>query len=326
MTQERVKCPFCSELILPGAMKCRFCGEWFSREEGVIDNSGRREDYGGRTWGGYERNPVEHGNPQEHAIPIQNVKERSEEAEEADNDHKDEHPEAVNEPPVRVVRYAPGEDRLKSSLRKKRHRIPWLRIILVMGYLGIAVAMGISEFKAHRALRDAQAKENAQDYSAAFNAYRDILETFPFSFAAIETRQGLRRLSGSQEFEMPKPSWILPIEDLLGELSVSDVYLLPFVTWPACAAMLFLVSLTRIFHPVAALLSLLLMIVAATGSVAQLSWYGLIPLAPAAEAAQRVMQVPVSVYCSSYALLLITASMSLTAAGKRRSQRTDGYS
>ncbi len=322
MTQERVKCPFCSELILPGAMKCRFCGEWFSKEEEVVGNSGRPEDYGGPTGGGYERDPMEHRSPREHAIPIPNIKEQSEKA---DNDHKDEHPQAVKESPVRVVRYAPGEDRRKSRLRKKSNRIPWLRMILAVGYLGIAAAMGIYEFKAHRALRDAQAKENAQDQSAAFNAYRDMLEKFPFSFATIETRQGLRRLSDSHEdFGMPKPSWMLPIEDMLGELTVSDVYLLPLLAWPACAVMLALVSLTRIFRPVAALLSLLFMLVAVAGSVAQLSWYGLVPLGPATEAVQSVMQVPVSVYCSTYALLLITVSMSLTAAAKRSRQHTSG--
>ena len=39
MTQERIECPFCAELIMPGAVKCRFCGEWFSAHEPNVKES-----------------------------------------------------------------------------------------------------------------------------------------------------------------------------------------------------------------------------------------------------------------------------------------------
>ncbi|UCE49676.1 MAG: hypothetical protein JSW47_05920, partial [Phycisphaerales bacterium] len=44
MTQERVKCPFCSELILRDAIKCRFCGEWFSEPDQDVEAGGPVED------------------------------------------------------------------------------------------------------------------------------------------------------------------------------------------------------------------------------------------------------------------------------------------
>ena len=39
MTQERVKCPFCTELIMRDAVKCRFCREWLSAPEANADQS-----------------------------------------------------------------------------------------------------------------------------------------------------------------------------------------------------------------------------------------------------------------------------------------------
>lgn len=320
MTQERIKCPFCSELILPDAIKCRFCGEWFSREEEVAaEDRVARDDHGEQSRRGFERNPAEQRDPREDETQPDNDEEEIDEVQEADDDLDDIDLDSLVESPVRVVSFAPVEERIRSSKarRRRKSRIPWLRVILLVVYLGIAVAMVVSEFSARKSLRDARQKENVPDYSGAFVAYEDLVEAFPFSFAAIEATQSLRRLSDSQEeLGVPKPSWILKVEGALGELSVSDVYLLPFVTWPACVVLLFLVAATRICRPAAAVLSFLLMIVAAAGSLAQYSWYGLIPLTPVAKVAQNVMQVPLYVYCSSYTLLLTTALMTLTAASK----------
>jgi hypothetical protein len=323
MTQERIKCPFCSELILPDAIKCRFCGEWFSREEELIEEGGPGAGRGEQSRRGDERNPAEQRNPREDEIQPDNDEEEIDEVRETDDDPDDIDLETLTESPVRVVSFAPVEGRIPSSnaRRRRRRRIPWLRMILLVVYVGIAVAMGVSEFSARKGLRDAREKENVPDFSGAIVAYEDLVEAFPFSFAAVEATQSLHRLSDSQEeLEVPKPSWILKVEGTLGELSVSDVYLLPFVAWPACVVLLLLVFVTRIFRPVAAALSFLLMIVAAAGAVAQFSWYGIIPFTPVANVAQSVMQVPLYVYCSSYALLLTTALMTLTAASKPNSR------
>lgn len=322
MAEERVKCPFCSELIISGALKCRFCGEWFSSEdeaeEKAIENSSPRELYG-RAWGTQGREIMIAGGGQEYSVPIRSGREQSEKVTEADDDGKDEAQEAVNESPVRVVSFNPTGDKSHSKHIKKKRRIPWLRIVLVVAYLAIAVALGVSEFNAHEALREGQAMENAKDYNAAFDTYRDVMKAFPFSFALIETRQGLRRICESDEFEMPRPAWLLEIEDRWGsELDAPDIYLLPFAAWPACAALLFLVFVTRILRPVTALIVLLLMIVAIAGTVVQLVRCGLISLTPVAEVAQVLMQASMEVYCASYLLLVLTALMTLTAMRKKR--------
>jgi hypothetical protein len=213
----------------------------------------------------------------------------------------------------------PGEGLDAGIEIRKRRRLPWLRALLLIFYLGVAAALAVCEYDARAVLRDARARENAQEYDAAFSAYRGVMETFPFSFAIIETQQSLRRICQSPEFEMPKPSWLSRTEGFLGtSFNAQDVYLLPLVAWPVSAVLLLPVFLTRTWRPITAILALLLMLVAIAGSVAQFVWYGLITLPPAAEAVQGYMQAPAAVYCSSYLLLALTALMSLTATGTQR--------
>ena len=318
MTQERIKCPFCSELILRDALKCRFCGEWFSMAAEGTDAAGPIGDSDpiGSAW---QRHPVAIGDIQERFEPTEGIQHNDNEYSDTDQgrvDEQDKRREAVEVSPVRVAREViPGEG-LDAGPRitKRRRRIPWLRVLLLILYMGIVAALVVSESDARGILRDARARENAQEYDAAFSAYRDVMEVFPFSFAIIETRQSLRRICLKPEFEMPKPSWLSRAEDLLGTgANVQDVYLLPLAAWPGSALLLLPVCLTRIRRPVAALLALLLMIVATAGSVAQLAWYGMIQLAPVAEVVREFMQAPATVYCASYCLLALTAVMTLTA-------------
>jgi len=317
MTQERVKCPFCCELILRDAMKCRFCGEWFSKgEESAELNS--PPEYSGRAWGVQEQEPMIAGGFQDRFEPTEGVREDGGKAEEANNAHKDEQEEAVEESPKRVVSFDFAAERPDFGLIGGHRRIPWLRVILVIVYLGIIAALAISEFKARRVLRDAQAREKAQDYDAAFNMYRDIMEAFPFSLAIIEAQRGIDRICASGEFEMPRQPWLLAAEDMLGtELTVQNAHLLPIVAWPACVVLLFLVFLTRIHRLGVALLVLSLMIVALASVIALLSWYGFVSLEPMAEVAQVFMGAPVAVYYASCALLVLTALTTLTATRKR---------
>ena len=316
MTQERVKCPFCSELILRDAIKCRFCGEWFSMPAEGMDAGGPIGD-SDPIGNDRERHSVAIGDIQERFEPTEGIQRNDNEFSDTDQGHvgeQDKRGEAVEQLPVRVAREVVTAERLESGFIKKGSRIPWLRTLLLILYLGIVAALAVSESNAHGILRDARARETAQEYDAAFSTYRGVLDAFAFSFATIETRQSLRRICDSNAFEMPKPSWLSWVEDLLGtDVNVQDVYLLPLAAWPVSALLLLLVLLTRIFRPVAAPLALLLMVVAIAGSVAQLAWYGLAPLAPVAEVVQEFMQAPAAVYCASYLLLALTALMTLTA-------------
>jgi hypothetical protein len=136
--------------------------------------------------------------------------------------------------------------------------------------------------------------------------------------AVIETQRNLKRLSESHEFAMPRPSWLDPVEDVLGkETTVCDVYLLSFIAWPACAVLLALVFLTRILRPGTALFVLVLLAVAVAGSAIQLSWYETVLPKPIAKG---LMKEPVVLYSLTYALLVVTALMTLTATRKKKSR------
>jgi len=280
MAEDRIKCPVCAELIKPGAKKCRFCGEWLG--------------------GGKEaREDVVHRETPEppRDEPESRHEDRAEETEE-----KSPEPETVKQVET-------------ASVRKKRS-FPWLRLILFLAYAAMIVALVCSERTARRMLREGKAEEAALNDEAAFDTYATIIQKHPFSLAAIETQRNLSRLSETHGLPLPRPSWLEMVEDVLAkETTVCEVYLLSFVAWPACAVLLALVFLTRILRPGTALFVLVLLAAAVGGSVVQLSWYGRLLTEPIA---QGLLDKPLVLYGLTYALLVITALMTLTATRKRR--------
>jgi hypothetical protein len=191
-----------------------------------------------------------------------------------------------------------------------------LRIILFIAYAGIIAALVCSERTARQMLRDAKTEKAVQNDREIFDTYSTIIHKFPFSLAVIETQRNLRHLSETHGFALPRPSWLEMVEDVLAEeTTVCEVYLLSFVGWPACAVLLALVFLTRILRPGTALFVLVLLAVAVAGSVVQLSWYGRLLAEPVAKV---LFEKPLVLYGLTYALLIITALMTLTATRKRR--------
>ena len=118
MEEERIKCPYCSELILQDAKKCRFCGEWFTEK----NKSGVNSDI-------------------TVSRPSQDTQDEQSEPElkEAVRESQEELVESPVERPVPV-------------LSPKRRRIGRLRIILTIVYTGIIIAFVIYERNAHEVL------------------------------------------------------------------------------------------------------------------------------------------------------------------------------
>ncbi|MBN2315032.1 MAG: hypothetical protein JXM79_13965 [Sedimentisphaerales bacterium] len=280
MAEDRIKCPVCAELIKRGAKKCRFCGEWLGGSEEDKEDIVHREHF----------EPPDDEHEDRH--------------EDRNGDVEDKSPEPVT---VNTV---------GTALVRNKRPFPWLRIILFFAYAGIIVALVCSERTARQMLRDAKAEGEALNDQAAFDIYSTILHKYPFTLAVIETQRSLRGLSEAHGFPMPRPSWLEMVEDVLAkETTVCEVYLLSFVGWPACAVLLALVFLTRILRPGTALFVLVLLAVAVAGSVVQLSWYGRLLTEPVANV---LFEKPLVLYGLTYALLVITALMTLTATRKRR--------
>jgi len=271
MGKERIKCPYCSEPILPDAKKCRFCGEWLREENRPVIDDGLAV-------------------PQ----PSEGVQESQDEVEK--EPYEDEE-----------LFETPGE-KVKAEPPKKKRRIAWLRIILAIVYLGVIVGLAIYERSAHEILHSGKKLESNEKCQAAFEKYKQVIERFSFSFAVIEAREGLRRLKEREELDLPE----LPDS----KYSAYNVYWLPFVAWPICAVLLFLVFVTRIHRLGIVCLAFLLLVLAVCGSLLQLVWYGLISFEPVVKIVQELMAKPVAVFIASYALLFVTAIMTLTAPRK----------
>ncbi len=317
MTRERVKCPFCSELILQDAIKCRFCGEWLTKPGQELNAGGpiRDSDLEGLGWENYplvvkrsqSESPSYESNQQSDYEPLgaadDQVEERVENGE----------PEQENRP-ARIAKEVVPAEKAELASAGKRSGVPWLRALLLFLYLGIVAALIVAEFDARSILRDARAEEAAKDPNAAFAGYRTVQDIYPFTLASIEARQNLRRLSESPEFGLPQPAWLAAGEKLLGvEIKEQNVHLLPLAAWPVSAFLLLLVVLTRIRRVGVALIALILMILAVSGSVAQFAWYGVIPLGSVAQAVEQFMEMPEALHIASYILLFLTALMTLTA-------------
>jgi phage shock protein PspC (stress-responsive transcriptional regulator) len=50
MSEERVACPYCRELILPGAIKCKECGSNLSKRGSGIHSAAQALNFSGRTF------------------------------------------------------------------------------------------------------------------------------------------------------------------------------------------------------------------------------------------------------------------------------------
>ena len=274
MKEERIKCPYCSELILKEAIKCRFCGEWFTEKNKHDVNSEL-----------VVSGPSEEAQDKQSEFEFEeSVRESKKEPVEGQNDKQVERP----------------VDRRVPSLSPQKHRIAWLRIFLTIVYIGVIITFVIYERNAHKELNRGRESYNLQKYQEAIEQYRKVIEEYQLSFAVIEARKNFRLVE----------------EQLGNDFSIDDVYWLPFVAWPICSVLLFLVFVTRIHRPGLAFLAFLLLLLGIFGSLLQLSWYGLISIEPIDVIVQEFAAEPKGIFVTSYIMLIITATMTLTATRK----------
>ena len=266
MEEDRIKCPYCSELIIKDAKKCRFCGEWFKETNKPEVNSKIK------VFQPLREAPVELPKPK----PQRKIEE-------------------------------PKFDLSKSNIEKpgviplgKERRTNWSRLILSIVYIGIIIVFFVYERSAQKILHNGQELEKANKFQEARDEYLKVTDDYRLSFAVIEAQRDLERIQ----------------EHLERRVSIDNVYWLPFVAWPVCSVLLFLIFVTRIHRPVIAFLAFLFLLLGAFGSAVQLSWYGLISIKPLDGIIQQFEKEPISIFIASYLLLIVTAIMTLTATRK----------
>lgn len=206
--------------------------------------------------------------------------------------------EPVKEPEKEFVK-SPVE-RYVSVPYYQRPRFGWLRFILVIIYIGIIIAYVIYEKNAHKVLSSGQSLEKLKEFSEAREKYEEVISEYKYSYAVIEARKNLRQVE----------------EQLGNDFSVDTVYWLPFVVWPVCSVLLFLVFITRILRPGMAFLAFLLLLLGIFGTFFQLVWYGFVSFEPMAGMIEEFIAEPTAIFVASYILLAVTGMMTLTATRK----------
>jgi len=178
----------------------------------------------------------------------------------------------------------------------REHRMHWSRIILSIAYIGIIAGFVIYERNAQKVLHSGQELEKVENFQEARDEYLRVTDEYRLSFAVIEAQKNLQRVQGQLE----------------EKVSVDNVYWLPFVAWPVCSVLLFLIFVTRIHRAGIAFLSFILLLLGIFGSVLQLNWYGLVSIEPLAGIIQKFENEPTGIFIASYLLLIATAIMILT--------------
>ncbi|MBN1806218.1 MAG: hypothetical protein JW837_13300 [Sedimentisphaerales bacterium] len=265
MEEERIKCPYCSELIMVGAKKCRFCGEWFKdKNKPDVNNTGifqlLRET---------SEKPPEPKAQREIEEPIFDL---------SDNNIK-----------------KPGVIPLD-----RKPKIYGFRLVLTIAYIGVIVGFVFYERSAHKVLHSGQAEEQLAKFQDAGEKYIQVIKEYRLSFAVIEAQKSLERVQARLE----------------SKVNIYSVYWLPFVSWPVCSVLLFLIFVTRIHRAGIAFLAFVLLLLGIFGSVIQLSWYGLISIEPLVGVIQHFKKEPTGIFIASYLLVIVTAIMALTSTRK----------
>jgi len=182
----------------------------------------------------------------------------------------------------------------------------------------LVIGFVIYERNAHRVLHRGQNLENRQRYETAMVAYQIVVEKFSLSYAVIKAKEGLLRIEPAlQDSDLPERIGTTFLEEKLGSrFSPYVMYWLPFMAWPLCAGLLFLVFITRLRRAGIAFLAILLMAMAGFGFALELTWYGLTSSHSLTDIAEGILRKSSMVFGLTYTFLIVTALMMLTATRK----------
>ena len=159
-------------------------------------------------------------------------------------------PDEPPKPKMQVNIEEPACDLSNDSIKKpgvipsgRERRIHWSKIILTIAYIGIIAGFVVYERNAQKVLKSGRELVKFGKFQEARDEYLRVTDEYRLSFAVIGAQRDLQRVQ-----------WQL--ED---KVSVDSVYWLPFVVWPVCSVLLFLIFVTRIHRTGIAFLSFVLL-------------------------------------------------------------------
>jgi hypothetical protein len=160
MEEERVKCPYCSELIIVDAKKCRFCGEWFKgKNKSDVDDRIKLFQ------------------------PLHKISEKPPEPKVQRKIEEPVHDLSDNNIKKPGVIPLSGKPKVNS-----------LRIVLIIAYIGIIIGFVFYERSAQRVLYSGQELEEQEKYQEASEEYIQVIKEYRLSFAVVEAQRSLRRI------------------------------------------------------------------------------------------------------------------------------------